>query len=173
MIQLAYEPAYDPYHTAFRMLRLFYAKPGAIFRVGQIKILDFYLAFPGLIAKIDPPTRKITSFVRQAGLSDARVLYGELPSPLSIYRNMQPIQDAAIQTLTMQGHITGSDDSDDVLQFSDDGLPKNLTDLLDARNEEQRALVIFLVEVLLELPFDGPRGLKSRSGLQEHRYDIV
>lgn len=171
MIQLAYQPAYDPYHTAFRLLRLTMGKPTAAFKIDQLRILDFYLAFPSLVSDIEGLKRK----VKTAGLDEIPPAYGELPSAGVIFRQMAPIQEAAIQTLCLQG----------IFDFDKEAFFTGSVSLLEARlsdqllssvfkkNQEEQNLMAFLLSVLFELPLDGPNGLKHRTGLMEHRYDYV
>jgi len=171
MIQLAYQPAYDPYHTAFRLLRLTMGKSEAVFKIDQLRILDFYLAFPRLISDIEGLKRKI----KLAGLDEIPPAYGELPSAGVLFRQMAPIQEAAIQTLCLQGifdfdreaFFAGS------VSLLETGLPDKLSSFVSKKNQEEENLMAFLLSILFELPLDGPNGLKHRTGLMEHRYDYV
>jgi hypothetical protein len=53
MIQLTYEPAFDAYHTVYRLLRLrpIIEKSGPLHR-DLVRIIDFYQLFPHRIENI-------------------------------------------------------------------------------------------------------------------------
>jgi hypothetical protein len=53
MIQLSFQPAYDAYHTIFRLMRLriVLTSAGPI-PLDELRVLDFFLLFPYLIEHI-------------------------------------------------------------------------------------------------------------------------
>ncbi|RCK45506.1 ABC-three component system middle component 5 [Thalassospira profundimaris] len=171
MIQIAYHPAYDTFHTTFRVLRILSCIPEETIKVDKLKILDFYMAFPRLTTDITGLQRqhkkyKLNSFPKP---------YGELPSPITIFNQMGPIQDAAIQTLCLQGFLDFDIESlmHGEIQLSELGIPEALTASISLRNEKEASLIEYLIEVLLPIPLDGPKGLKARTGLMEYRYDYA
>ncbi len=171
MIKIAYHPAYDPYHTAFRLLRLFACKPKETFEIDSLRILDFYLAFPRLAGDIDG----VKILVKKYGLMEWPSTYGAQPSASVIFNQMKPIQDAAIQTLYQQNIVDFDKDSllhGDV-SLSENGIPRGLVPVLVERNKSERPLIQFLMELLLKYPLDGHNGLKHRTGLMEYRYDYA
>lgn len=171
MIQIAYQPAYDPYHTAFRLLRLTAAQPRKSFKIEQLRILDFYLAFPSFVLSIEGMKLK----VKRAGLNESPDMYVDLPSAIAIFRQMAPIQDAAIQTLCLQGIFDFEKETflKSHIRLSDRGLPKPLVEPVTERNREENVLIDFLLNELYQIPLEGVKGLKHRTGLLEHRYDYV
>ncbi len=53
MIQLSYQPAFDPFHAIYRQLRVLSAiEPSKSLPVDHARILDFYLLFPFRISGI-------------------------------------------------------------------------------------------------------------------------
>ena len=171
MIQIAYQPAYDPYHTAFRLLRLSAVDPARSFKIDQLRILDFYLAFPSFASSI----RGVKAKVKSAGLDDLPEEYGELPSAITVFHQMAPIQDAAIQTLCVQGILDFDKETflQSELRLSKNGIPEPLSNTISKKNKRDKELIDFLFNVLLEIPLEGTNGLKDRTRLLEHRYDFV
>ena len=99
MIQISFQPAFDPYHAVFRFLRIqkTILKRGAL-HFDQIRIIDFFLLFPFRIGKIrlKPEHRK---FRRLATQYQVLKPYGELPDDRLIFDRMEPFQFAALQSL--------------------------------------------------------------------------
>jgi hypothetical protein len=82
------------------------------------------------------------------------------------------MQDAAIQTLVLQGLLAhGPFENGEALR-SDRELDSNLRARVDRANSIDRDLLGFLQD-LDEIPFNGPSGLKARTGIGEYRYDLV
>jgi hypothetical protein len=55
MIQLAFEPAFDPFHAAFRVLRLAVCKGGEPTQLMRLKVLDLFLVEPRRCLEIRVP----------------------------------------------------------------------------------------------------------------------
>ncbi len=169
MIQISYQPAYDPYHTAFRLLRLTSENPEISFKIGQLKILDFYLSFPTFLDSIKGFARKSKAL----DLDGSFQTYADLPLPIVIFRQMSPIQDSAIQTLCLRGVFEKDLYLDGFAKFNGENLSVQLSETIAKRNTEQRILVEFLLKELGTLSFEGHNGLKYRTGLLEYRYDLI
>ncbi|WP_182422199.1 ABC-three component system middle component 5 [Aureimonas sp. ME7] len=171
MIQLAFEPAFDPFHAAFRLLRQVEFRGGVAVDVRRAKILDVYMVEPVRCLEIR------LSGVAKRSAKYASVhqpaTYGQRPSTPVLFGRMSPMQDAAIQTLVLQGILDGDAYGQGLLLRGDTPLPENLTVRLSEVNSTQATLMTFLGPVLDEVPLDGPNGLKARTGLGEFRYDIV
>lgn len=171
MIQIAYQPAYDAFHTTFRIIRILSCIPNSTIKVDKLKILDFYMAFPRLTAEIIGLQRQYKKYQ----LDNFPKPYSELPSPITIFNQMSPIQDAAIQTLCLQGVLDFDIKSllHGEIQLSEMGVPEALVEAVRSRNEKEASLIHYFLEVLLPIPLDGPKGLKARTSLMEHRYDYA
>lgn len=169
MIQLAFEPAFDPFHAAFRMLRQTeYAGEGPVY-IPQMKILDVYVAEPRRCVEIRAPQQLKSAAKRAAACQ--RSTYGKRPSTNALFDRMSPMQDAAIETLVLQGFFDGDAFSQRKALRTEKPLPEGLVSQLRARNTADADLMSFLRE-LSEFPFNGPQGLKARTGLAEYRYDL-
>lgn len=171
MIQLAFESAYDPFHAAFRLLRPFGLYELKSLQIRRLKILDVFVAEPRRCLEIRvPPTLKKSA--RQASECQ-RETYGRRPSTNALFDRMGPMQDAAIQTLVMQGVLDADAYSVGQAARSEFPLADGIAKRIERANFEQTALMKFLYSDLSEFPLEGAGGLKDRTGLGEFRYDLV
>ncbi len=173
MTQLTYNEAFDPYHAAFRFVRLHLACDiSARLPFDMLRILDFYLLFPFRLQSMkffsdDTSWRKVSrSYEGQAP-------YGMMPDDNSLFARMEPFQRAAAASLVHSGYLFANAWDANEIQFTGEGLPKSVT----ARCAELNARAADLVDVLCQLksryPLGGRDGLKDRTGLLEYRYDTV
>jgi hypothetical protein len=86
----------------------------------------------------------------------------------SRYWAFQPnviMQDAAIQTLVMQGVLDGDAFGMGQVRLVEEALPVELSMKVQAANADQSDLMTFLFNDLDAVPFEGLNGLKDRTGL--------
>lgn len=173
MMQLSYQPAFDAYHTVFRLLRLRQAIPlEAALPRDHIRLLDFYLLFPFLstelrLFKHHQHYRKLAR--RYA--SDRP--YGDLPDKRVLFHRMTPIQIAALETLVKKNIICAEDYRRGTILFTPATLPKPMQVRVDQANKQDEELLAFLLTLATEYDFLGPGGLKARSNLMEYAYDAI
>lgn len=169
MIQIAYQPAYDPFHTVLRAIRIadFFSAPS----VEQARIADFYLSFPTRLAGVTFP-RGMRGRLKPA-LAQADPTYGTSPADETVLRRMRPIQDAAIQTLLGNGSLDRDAFEAGMIALDRDSVSEKLLERARALNMEQDELVAFIRDLIATVPLEGENGLKHRTGLGEHRYDAV
>lgn len=97
---LIYHPAYDAYHCLFRMIAL--TDHLNTVEVDKIRILDFYLIFPSLVAEIRMPPN--FSSIKKLARTYANEYHDPI-SQISTFRDMHQIQIAAIKCLAATGMI--------------------------------------------------------------------
>lgn len=171
MIQLAFEPAFDPFHATFRLLRQTDYRAGSAVEIERAKILDVYLMEPVRCLEI-----RLSGTPKKAAKQAAEhqpAVYGHRPSTTVLFSRMSPMQDAAIQTLVLQGLVDGDAYGQGLLLRGEVPLPEKLASRIIQTNIVQASLMAFLCQTLDDVPMDGPKGLKARTGLGEFRYDIV
>lgn len=170
LIQLAYQPAYDPFHTVLRLIRItdFIHAP---LSVGQARIADFYLSFPARLGAVKFPRgmRKRLKLV----LADVPVSYGTAPADDTVMRKMRPIQDAAMQTLLGHGSFDQDKYEAGMIALDAEAVSEKLLARARTLNAEQDALVSLIRDLIMAVPLEGVDGLKHRTGLGEYRYDAV
>lgn len=178
MIQLSYDTAYDPYHTAFRMMRACVYAEGKFFHKQTLRILDFYINFPHLLESylhdsISKLPRGGKDKIKKIGLESYPRPYGDLPESAMIFRQMENIQAAALQTLCFRGMLDSPSFKNDLIKIVPDKIPADLIAAIRLKNEEQSLLMDFLVNFLASIELYGPTGLKARTRLLEYRYDSI
>lgn len=171
MIQLAFEPAFDPFHCAFRLLRQAESRGNSAVRIERVKILDVFVAEPRRCSRIRVPPQ----LRKAAGRAAACQLptYGSRPTTGAFFDRMSPMQDAAIQTLVLHGLLDADAFNERQALRTKVALNKDLRHRIEAVNTSQQSLVSFLFKDLDAIPLDGVNGLKHRTGIGEYRYDIV
>jgi len=173
MIQLSFQPAFDPFHALYRILRLFTItqQHGPLHR-DQVRILDYYMLFPYRAGAI----RMLQKHRRFKGLLarfETRKPYGEQPDDRTLFERMEPMQIAAFQTLAKRGLIDSGELAVGSVRVTDAPIPAELEERIAAANEQDAELIEFLSALVTDLPLAGSQGLKDRTGLLEYRYDAV
>lgn len=168
---LIYHPAFDAYHCVFRMLVVTGAVP--TLELAKLRILDYYLCFPAEVASIQLPQEHTE--IRRV----ARSLKNDYRGPVSAartFRDMEPIQHAAARLLAASGVFDSQQLELGMISRAAGELPGDLSRsqvLEPASSGPTAALSHYVLHKLSGLPLAGPGGLKQRTGLMEHRYDVA
>jgi hypothetical protein len=168
---LFYHPAFDGYHAAFRILQIATASGKRSYERDALRILDFYLIFPQLIAEVRLP--KAQQSTKRILSSRHENKYHFSGSPRQAFMQMAPLQDMALRLLASKRIIDLGQLIDGVVVRSEHPLPHVLEILIRARNDADSGLIKFLVDELGRIPLRGEDGLKDRSRLMDYRYDQV
>ena len=173
MTQLSYQPALDPFHTVFRLMRLRDAVlVGGPLHEDHLKILDFFLLFPFRLSilRLRPAHRR---FRRLAEKYNTLAPYRHHPEDRMLFDRMKPIQSAGLSTLSAKELINIQQYRLGIVLRTPSGVPDVLSHRINQLYAEQEDLMEFLVILARQYDLLGPDGLKARSGLLEHRYDAV
>lgn len=88
MIQLAFEPAFDPFHGAFRLLRQAIFRGSKYSTVSRAKLTDFFVAEPRRCLDIRvPPALK--GAAKRAAATQVPT-YGRRPSASNLFNRSRP-----------------------------------------------------------------------------------
>lgn len=166
---LAYHPALDPYHTAFRLM-LVLVFSSRRFEVDTLRILDFFLVFPSEIDTIRFPREHLRWRKRLAEVENPYWFSGDR---LLTFAQMRAIHDTALSLLASKGLIDPGLLSEGEVELRQEAIPATLVDVFETKGRENQALLTFLTSVLGEIPLRGQDGLKDRTKLMEFRYDTV
>lgn len=173
MTQLTYNEAFDPYHAAFRFLRLHLACDiSSRLPFDTLRILDFYLIFPFRLQAMrlfpnDMGWRKISkSYESQAP-------YGAMPDDSAIFARMEPFQRAAATSLVRSGHVASAVWDLNEVQFTTALIPATVITRCLELNDRMKDAIEILCQIKARYPLGGRDGLKDRTGLLEYRYDSV
>lgn len=173
MTQLSFQPAFDPFHAVYRILRLFpIIRDHGPLHSDQVRILDYYLLLPyrsGTI-RLLPKHRR---FRKLAMRYEATKPYGEQPDDRTLFERMEPMQIAALQTLATRGLIDVEELVVGMVKTTDIPIPPELVERIVTANKEDAELMEFLCVLVVDYPLAGPNGLKDRTALMEFRYDAV
>lgn len=173
MIQLTYEPAFDAFHAAYRLLRLrpIIEKSGPLHR-DHVRIIDFYQLFPHRIENIrlTQPHRK---YRRLATAYQDKRPYGDQPDDRLLFDRMEPLETTALDTLAAEGFIHPETWLRGEVAATQKSLLEPLAKRIDDANKAEADLQEFLGVLGSEYELTGPNGLKARTGLMEHRHDAI
>jgi hypothetical protein len=171
MIQISFQPAFDPFHAAFRFLRMhsILAEHRSL-HFDQLRIMDFFLLFPFRVGRIRFKTQH-RRFRRLAEEYLDRKPYGELPDDRLLFDRMEPFHVAALESLRSHGYLKPSDDLSLVSIAAP--LPPGLTERIQSENKRDQSLLEMLSVLASEYELMGRDGLKDRSDLLDYRYDAV
>lgn len=165
---LIYHPAYDAYHCVFRSLLI--TESINSLEVERLRILDFFLSFPAEIRHIRLPRE------HSDAKKIAQKLTNEYRGPVNLkqaFRDMEQIQLAAYTTLAASGVFSATHLERDIVYRTDTTLTKDFQDILEKSKTSDRGALDYIINGLASLPLLGENGLKHRTGLMEHRYDVV
>ena len=165
-----YHPAFDVYNCMFRFLQLLNHENVNEINKNKLRILDFYLLFPGLIEniKIKSEHRK---FKRQFVSIDNRYNTSSVASQArQVFERIKPFQNLALCQLAKKKHITI--DTNEIIELNATKLSREIINLFEQSNIN-KDLVNFLCCELYEYELNGLNGLKDRTGLMEFKYDAV
>lgn len=173
VIQLSFQPALDPFHALYRILRLFLIveRHKGLHR-DQVRILDYYLLNPHRVSEIRlaPKHRKYKSLAKRYASAKP---YGQQPDDRILFGRMEPMQTAALQTLAVYGLLDSNELELARVVSTGAPVPGALRERVAVANEEDASLMEFLEILVSEYELSGVNGLKDRTGLLEHRYDTV
>lgn len=167
---LIYHPAFDPYHCAFRGMRILNAVGGLEIEVDGFRMADFYMLFPGLITEIRLPRALLKWRSRFSGLANPYHFSGD---QRMVFERMRDFQLMALRALASRDIIDKRKFENGIVIKGEGEYSKQLRDLIEKTNTREEDLVHFLAGLLVEIQLKGNDGLKARSGLMEHRYDVV
>jgi hypothetical protein len=173
MMQLTYEPAFDPLHSVFRALRLREGL-GAPLRLprDQFRILDFYILFPADLqsVRLRPEHQRLK---RRAAATKRAPSYGPRPEAAVLFERMRPFQEAALDTLALHGILSNNALEEGWVEQGDERILPELGERVKAANAAEEELIAALRTIATGYLLEGANGLKDRTGLLEHRYDAV
>ncbi|WP_343635511.1 ABC-three component system middle component 5 [Roseateles sp.] len=165
---LVYNPVFDAYHCIFRILSIL--ELSKTVEVDRMRILDFALCFPSVVAKFKLP--KGFSEVRAAAKTYESP-YREAIGANRLFLSLKPTQDGALGCLAGAGFITQSELSAGRVTRTALSLPFDIEVRCRSLRASEAPFFNTIATKLMEIPLLGEDGLKHRSGLMEYRYDPI
>jgi hypothetical protein len=169
---LIYDPALDPYHTAVRILAIANSAVAveSDLTVDAARIADYFLVYPYKMANFKFPAE--FKSVRTA-VKASENPYRHTNGNRAAFERMRPIFSAAVSGLVAAGILDGPALKQGTLAL--DAMPAlgELAAAVQTYRARQTAVGQFILSDFLTIPATGENGLKHRSNLIEHRYDIA
>jgi hypothetical protein len=162
---LIYHPAFDAYHCAFRMLAV--TEKIKQLEFAKLRILDFYLSFPGEIASVQLPHEHIE--IKKVARA-ARNQYRGPISAFRTFREMEPIHLAAARMLAAWRVIDAERLQLGLVLRTETQIPTRLVEYV-WRFLTEGPLTEYVLTGMSAIRLSGVGGLKQRTALMEHRYD--
>ncbi len=165
---LIYNQTFDIYHCAFRMLFALSVLPEKEYPLGFIRLIDFYVLFPHMVAEVKlPPKFKSLKIKLHSNQNN----YNDIPNQRRLFNDLYNIQIQCINFLSSLGLIDRGKVVENKILKSKNKLPTEVAELI--KNEiSSNEILIQAIHALVEIPYNGANGLKSRTGLMEYRYDV-
>lgn len=163
---LVYNPVFDAYHCVFRILSILELNKNI--EVDRMRILDFALCFPSVVAKFKLP-RGFSEVRAAAKAYDSP--YREAIGASRLFLSLKPTQDGALGCLAGAGFIVQSELNAGRVTRTGLSLPLEIEERRQLLLESEESFFKIIATKLMEIPLFGPDGLKDRSGLMEYRYD--
>jgi len=169
---LIYDPALDPYHSAIRILTIAIAakKKQIELSLDAARIADYFLVYPSKIINFTFPAQ--FKSIRTAA-KEAENPYRQTLGNKATFERMKPIFLSALSGLVAAGFVDEDKLKRGVLAPLDVDMPEDLVAALDRFQIRQAAVGSFVLSDMIAMHPNGDNGLKHRSKLIEHRYDIV
>ena len=169
---LIYDPALDPYHTAVRILAIANSEAASTgtLTIDAARIADYFLVYPYKMADFKFPAE--FKSVRTA-VKATENPYRHANGNRAVFERMKPIFFAAVSGLAAAGILNGAALKHGTLALDDMPALGELAAAVQRYRARQTAVGQFVLTDFLEIPAAGENGLKHRSNLIEHRYDIA
>ena len=155
--------ARDPYHCAFRMIRLL-TRNGDGLPVDQLRVLDMLLMYPTLSLRMKLPA-EVRKNLLALRLPSAKSLFISLPGTASIWQDLQLYQSAALKQLAGRNLLKRDALRDRYATLEIGQLPPSLRERVQRENTAQAAIMTFLIDDIATLPASGPDNIFKRAGV--------
>jgi hypothetical protein len=166
---LLYHPFFDPYHCVFRILRLLEKVGRLEVELPRMRVWDFYLLFPTALQDVQLPRASVS--VRSI-VQRMENRYEVLPDYRRAFTRLEPIQSAALAHLSALNLIEAERLIAGKIIRTELGVSGELATLIRERNAAADVVMDFLVTTFLALPLHGKGGIRFRTDLFDHRYDL-
>lgn len=167
---LTYHPAYDANHCAYRLLLILENTPCDRIKWDVLRIIDFYVLFPALLKNISLPKEYIKVRKRFNDIPDS---YESILNPNRLMFELGNIQAAGLNSLIAKNLVSREKFIDDYVERTNEKVPETLSAKISNDALLKTGWFVFLVNEFTKIEFYGPKGIKSRTGFMEYRYDIL
>lgn len=175
MFSLSYTPAYDPYHTVFRLLVILASAEECRMPIKTARTADFFYCFPWMLKDVRAP-RNIDGFARARNRivrANPQTSYDRFPSARIVFERMEMIHSTAVSALVGAKMVGHSDVSAGILTLKRANVPHQLWYAVESATAKTPDLLNFLAVSLPKIDLIGGDGLFARTGLGDYGYDVI
>lgn len=167
---LMYHPAFDANHCLYRIVSILHATGDVPISWSLLRMLDFYYLFPSQLKNIKPWPSEIRNM--KAQVMKIPDQFEDLSNPARTFFELEIFQKTATFELIAKGVLSKSSFDKGIMELEPDSLPSAYTALLDIDDFLNSDAFEVITKGLPTTKFNGLNGLKSRTGLMEHVYDL-
>ncbi|PLX93330.1 MAG: hypothetical protein C0620_07740 [Desulfuromonas sp.] len=160
-----WHPLRDPYHCTFRMLTILRFYPGHSLSKQRLSLLDLLWLMPFLIEDINM-SREEKKEARRIGFPKKKDSFVYLPSTQLLYRELQPIQNVALNSMAFRNLIDPEKFRTSTVELNLETLPQPLLHHVDERAATQKDQLDFLIGTIGSMPMDGADSLMRKLHLE-------
>lgn len=166
---IIYHHRNDVFHCIFRFLSIFSILDGKKIEYERLKIIDFYFAFPHLLASTTIPRSAGSSKIKKFAQT-LSTPYENFPSNRILFSEIGDFQSQALDILRSK-EILILDDG--WLNIGEVFFREDIMRLVGDSRFTSTPIFKTLVTVFIACNLHGENGLKNKTGLMEYRYDAV
>ena len=168
-----YVPAFDPFHTIYRMLNILKRFDGnETIEVDRLRIYDFYLLFPYQANKISLKSdEKQLKESRRKYIPGQITPYSSISNSRRLFERLRPYQMIALSHLASYGLIDPEMLLQQKVSVTDADKMRQVMSQLDEMPSEESNVLSWLMLSFRNTPLNGVDGLKHRTKLIESKYD--
>ncbi|MCK5111164.1 MAG: hypothetical protein KAQ94_06555 [Arcobacteraceae bacterium] len=165
---ILYHPFKDANHCMYRIISIMYGVQGPI-SYPYLNLADYYYLFPSEMKNIKNWPRKGSS--DKLTIDNTSLPYESLDNSRITFFEIKEVRNQSIINLITKGIVTLAKNSNDILTLNIDLLTDELITTLEEDEFRKTDIYNIIINKLISVPLNGENGLKSKSGLMEHRYD--
>jgi ABC-3C biological conflict system middle component len=154
----------DPYHCAFRFIRLLLGCEGQSLAFDRLRVIDMLLVYPTLLHGVSMP-RPVKSRFQTLDIPKESEIFIRLPGPAVLAQDLNLYQTAAASQLAARGILRADRLGAGTAALNVDAVPGDIRARADAKEKDQPGLCGFLTSDLSSIPLTGRDGLYRRAGV--------
>jgi hypothetical protein len=154
----------DPYHCAFRLIRLLLGCDAGRLALDRLRVLDMFLLYPVLLHDVSMPQQVKNKF-RTLGVPSASETFVRLPGPAILAQDLRLYQTAAASQLAARGILASEPLETGIAKLKVEAVPSEIVSRAAAKEAERPGLLEFLTVDLDAIPLTGRDGLYRRAAI--------
>jgi hypothetical protein len=154
----------DPYHCAFRFVRLLLGRSTQAIVLERLRVLDMFLLYPTLLHGMSM-TQEVRARFRDLNIPRASDIFIRLPGPAVLAQDLRIYQNAAASQLAARGILATEKLRSGVAELDPRAVPEDIRVQAVTKDAVHPGLLQFLTSDLAHIPLSGRDGLYRRAGV--------